>query len=133
MSILEDYSLKSTVHCYKTIHAELRDFKRKFPMPFLRGLVNKSYVAVNCGKITYRQETRKAYYSYVLNNISEMTEEKKYIRLSGDFLKYTVEHSFINLPGYGTPETISTVDIPKTFVDMEELIDLIKKILDCNY
>jgi hypothetical protein len=69
----------------------------------------------------------------VLNNISEMTEEKKYIRLSGDFLKYTVEHSFINLPGYGTPETVSTVDIPKTFVDMEELIDLIKKILDCNY
>jgi len=38
-----------------------------------------------------------------------------------------LDHSFINLPGYGTPETLSTLDIPKIFVNMDELIEYIKE------
>lgn len=132
MSLLEEQSLNSTVHSCQTKHAESKEYKKKFAMPLLRRLVNKSYIAVNCGIIIYRQETKEADYFYVLNNITQMTEEKKYIRLLGEFLKYTIEHSFINLPGYGTPEAISTLDIPKSFVDMNELIDYIRELLTLN-
>lgn len=105
----------------------LRNIKKKFVLPLLQRVVNKSYAAVYSGTIIYRQETREADYFYVVNKITELLEEKKHIRLFGEFLKYTLDHSFINLPGYGTPETLSTLDIPKIFVNMDELIEYIKE------
>lgn len=130
--MLEDQSLSPSVNCSKTKVTKVIKTKKKYVMPLFRRLVNKSYIVVNCGVITYRQVTKEADYFYVLNNITKITEEKKYIRLFGDFLKYTIEHSFINLPGYGTPESISTIDIPKSFANMKELINYIKENLNYN-
>lgn len=127
MSLLEEQPFTPTVHCYKTKASNVKEYKKKFVLPLLQRVVNKSYAAVYSGTIIYRQETREADYFYVVNKITELLEEKKHIRLFGEFLKYTLDHSLINLPGYGTPETLSTLDIPKIFVNMDELIEYIKE------
>lgn len=133
MSLIEEQSLNPTVHSCQTIPTESKEYSKKFVMPLPRRLVNKSYVAVNCGTVIYRQETKDADYFYVLNTITEIKEEKKHIELSGEFLKYTIEHSYVNLPGYGTPEALSSLHIPKTFLNMEELINYIKELINFNH